>query len=785
MRIFLIGLSLLVLSLFFPQFSYGQISANGIPIAGDWQAYLSQSEVAGLTTDQDGNIWVATQGGIFVVEGDEIKEIITPLDGLYRPNPRQIIYNKQDHSLWLGYDDGTLQSLNIDSRRFQTFTDIRRADRFSIRGINAFQIIGNALYIATDFGVVIFDMDRGLTLDSYFNLGSFAQGIRVFDIYLTDDRMYLSTASGLAVGDLNDDLNLPENWNNITDDQGFSLTEPRQIRILDGFTYVRNNEDIRFAPSGDYNNNWQSINNLPTGNMTALEVVDGSQLWVAHSDSLIRIDDTNEAAEFINTGDLVTTILEQTASGQLVFGSFLSGLGLYGSSVSFLLPDGPYLNLFADLKFSDGVLVAASSDIPERVSSQLSSTGFYRLTNEGWENYNIDTRPDFVQPRFRGVFRTTSSGRFDFFGSWGRGVAVFDRETGEIQIYNSSNSPLRGESNQSGYAVIVGMATDRNGQLWNTSMTNNIMPLYNYDPEESEWRSFPRHQDVLPNEFYETIFVDRNNVKWIGLITRNRVGRGLLVLRTFEDGTQEGVVLTTGSGSGSLPNDRINAIVQDKRGEIWIGTDRGIARFAFPDRIIDGSNQERQAAFLINADPSAGGFLLRDAYVTSIVVDGANRKWVGTRGSGVWVIEEDGGRYRVVKQFTEANSPLLSDDIQSLAINEDNGMVFIATALGLVSYTSIARSANPEMSSLFIYPNPYSYSRESGNIIIDQLSAQTRVSIVGADGRLIRRLETRGGRVEWDVRDGNGNKVPTGVYLIIANEIDGDRRGVGRVVIIR
>lgn len=753
---------------------------------GDWTAYLSQSEVNSLTQDASGHIWVATEGGIFIVANASISKIITPLDGLYRPNVKQIAYDSRNSLIWLGFDDGTLQSYNPQNARFRTYTDIRRAERFARRGINAFFVQDELIFVATDFGVVLFDTELGLTRDSYFNLGSFSLGTRVFDLFLTDDTMYLATAAGLAKGSLSTDLKIPTNWQNITENDGLLLTEPQTVRVFGNRLFLHDNARLMHTPIGQGYQNWEVQQDVEQGNLATMEIIDQNELWVARGDTLLRLTETGDLRDSkVISGRTVVSILPQRNGDTMILGTLDSGLALVQEQITYVLPDGPFLNLFSELHFANGVLVAASSDLPERVASTLVTTGFYRLTTEGWQNFNLATRPDFRPFNFRGVYRATSSGTFDFFGSWGRGVAVFDRQNESIRVYNASNSPLRGTLNESSYSVIAGMDTDSQGFLWNTSYTNNIVPLYSYDPEDREWVTFPRLSDVRSDEYYERLFVDRSDKKWIGLVTINRVGRGLLVLRTNPDGTQQGVVLTSDAGNGNLPNDKINAIAQDKRGEMWIGTNRGLARFAFPDRIIDGSNQERQASFIINADATVGGFLLRDALITSIVVDGANRKWIGTQDSGVWVIQEEGGRYRVVHHFTEDNSPLLSNEIQSLAIDEENGIVYIATALGLVSYVTVARTPSEKMAELFIYPNPYSYSRESGPIVIDRLGEQTRIRIVAADGRLVRTFTSRGGRVEWDVRDGNGQKLSSGVYLIIANEIDGEQRGIGRAVIIR
>ena len=129
---------------------------------------------------------------------------------------------------------------------------------------------------------------------------------------------------------------------------------------------------------------------------------------------------------------------------------------------------------------------------------------------------------------------------------------------------------------------------------------------------------------------------------------------------------------------------------------------------------------------------------------------------------------------------------MISNTITSLAYDEETGQIFIATDRGLVSYVDVVRGSVAEMDDLFVYPNPFSYERaDMERVIIDRLSERTTIRIMTVDGRLVRRLEAQGGRAEWDVRDSNGRRVATGVYIIVSVDDQNDQRGVGKLVVIR
>lgn len=185
---------------------------------------------------------------------------------------------------------------------------------------------------------------------------------------------------------------------------------------------------------------------------------------------------------------------------------------------------------------------------------------------------------------------------------------------------------------------------------------------------------------------------------------------------------------------------------------------------------------------MINEDTTATSrFLLRDLNVSSLAVNPANQKWVGSRGQGIWLLNKEGSR--ILKRFTVENSNLISNNINDIKVNEITGEVFISTDVGLVSYQDVSKVAVDKMKALKVFPNPFRYS-EHDQIIIEGLTEQTNVNIMGIDGFVVNTLETRGGRVNWNGRDFNGKKLGTGVYYVIANSAGGDDKGIGKVVIV-
>jgi hypothetical protein len=311
--------------------------------------------------------------------------------------------------------------------------------------------------------------------------------------------------------------------------------------------------------------------------------------------------------------------------------------------------------------------------------------------------------------------------------------------------------------------------------------------LVHHSEASDEWTPVNAYRTLGSSDLYASLFIDSNDLKWIPLQTAAGAGRGLLVLDTGTDpassADDEGVVLNAGAGAGNLPNASVRAVLEDLKGEIWVGTDRGIARFLFPELVVAGGAAERQGQWLIAEDPGdASPFLLRDIQVSAMAVNGANQKWIGTPTEGIWLLNEEGSR--ILAHHTTENSPLLSNTIRDLAFDPRTGELYVSTSLGLSVLTDLARGGDPVMEELEAYPNPFIHARHE-RVIIDGLADRTTIRIVGVDGTRVRTLAAAGGRAEWDGLDDAGREVSSGVYLLIALSASGKDRGVGKLVVIR
>ena len=190
-----------------------------------------------------------------------------------------------------------------------------------------------------------------------------------------------------------------------------------------------------------------------------------------------------------------------------------------------------------------------------------------------------------------------------------------------------------------------------------------------------------------------------------------------------------------------------------------------------------------------NDGTQLGDYLLENEQINTIVIDGANRIWIGTASSGLYLMQftestlDADYTLEMVSHFTTENSLLPSNDILSIAIQESTGEVFVGTGSGLVSYMSDAVEPEEDFNDLYVYPNPV-YPNYHGQVVIKGLVKDTQIRIVDASGNLLKILQSNGGESVWDMTNATGSRVASGVYTVLCNSYDGQIHASVKILII-
>tara|TARA_B110000116_G_C16538927_1_gene447753 strand:- start:31 stop:741 length:711 start_codon:yes stop_codon:yes gene_type:complete len=232
-------------------------------------------------------------------------------------------------------------------------------------------------------------------------------------------------------------------------------------------------------------------------------------------------------------------------------------------------------------------------------------------------------------------------------------------------------------------------------------------------------------------------------------------------------------------GNGNLPSLDVYCFANDLSGEIWVGTDKGVTVFYSPGTVFSGENFDAQQILIQEGE--YGQYLLSEETVKCITIDGANRKWIGTEKSGIFLLSEDG--LDQILHFTAENSPLFSNNIIDIAINPENGEVFIGTEKGLISYRSDATDGKAIQTQTHVFPNPV---RESynGPIAISGLVVNANIKITDINGDLVFEGFAKGGQAIWNGKNKRGDRASTGVYLVFSTDINGLEKAVSKILFI-
>ena len=317
---------------------------------------------------------------------------------------------------------------------------------------------------------------------------------------------------------------------------------------------------------------------------------------------------------------------------------------------------------------------------------------------------------------------------------------------------------------------------DKDGNLWGLSSEVNH-PLF-VKTKNGEWHSFTMHQNQV-GLFFDDLLIDSYNQKW-GIMGR---GAGVFVYNhnnTIENSADDQYkLLNTNVGNGNLPSLQTYSIAEDLDGEIWIGTDKGIGVFYNPSSVFSSENFDAQQILIQEGD--YGQYLLSEERVKCITIDGANRKWIGTEKSGIFLLSEEGTEE--ILHFTTENSPLFSNNIIDIAINPENGEVFIGSEEGLISYRSDGTEGESTQSETHVFPNPV---RESynGPIAINGLVTDANIKITDIDGNLVFEGFAKGGQAIWNGKNKNGERASAGVYLVFSTDINGVEKTVSKILFI-
>ena len=370
----------------------------------------------------------------------------------------------------------------------------------------------------------------------------------------------------------------------------------------------------------------------------------------------------------------------------------------------------------------------------------------------------------------------------------GTGLYEFENYKFKKHISNH-NSPLVSAAGKSPkYVRMDGLIYDADDNLWmvNNSMEDTILRVRRPD---GTWNGiFIEGLTHAPT--CEKTLIDRKGRLWVA--SRRTVEEHLGGLLCLDyNGTVGNVKDDVATYRSEFINqdgksyniEGVFCMTEDKNGAIWVGTRTGLFVINDPDNWASSNFRVIQVKVPRNDGTNLADYLLADMMITAIATDGADRKWIGAEGSGLYLVSPDGTK--ILAHFDEANSYLLSNNIYSIAPNLETGEIMIGTDKGLCSYMSSASlpETSLDKNKIKVYPNPVR-PEYNGNLTVTGLTDNAEVKVMTTSGEVVAMGTSTGGSFVWNVRGGDGARVAAGVYYLMIATADGKEGIAAKFVVI-
>ncbi len=723
----------------------------------NWQNHTNMSVVKDLIITET-DIWAATGGGAFIYSLDNISfKTLHKSEGLIGISLTSLTTDLQGKT-WLGSEDGVIDIYDVNKSTFSVILDIFNSNQTN-KAINDLVINGDTLIASTDFGVSLIDINSFIFFDTFLKFGSFPSNTKV-NSTLKTNIFYVCTDQGIAIQKASAvNLSAPESWDvysmsdGLPSDKTYKATEFLENLIVStdkGFAKFENGTWSSFIP--ELNN--QIISDFIVTN-DSIFVVSGSKMYLYTNNQLNEVYASSKTFSKLSYN-------KSTGFAIATDGGVIHLTKEYTSSL--LIPNSPPANQFPNMSVDNSNRLWSAS------GKDATGIGFYIFDGANWQNFDTSSEPRLPS---NGVWSTyTSPDGRTYLGTWGKGFVEIENDN--FTTFNSGNSGMQGIPSNPNFVVVTGFDSDSRNNLWVLNFYAADKKTLSMKTPENNWYHFiiPAAPNIAL-EGHENLVVDQYDTKWFSSFDTDRAGLYYFnENKTYEDATDDrSEYISTADG---LNTNDIRAIVVDKRGDIWIGTSLGVNVITNASTIPSSTNPPLGLSNV---------FTLRQQSINAMIVDPLNQKWVGTN-EGLLLVNSDGSR--LIATFTTKNSPLLSDRIRSLAIDENAGIVYVGTDNGLTSFETPYSKPLEEFDKLFIYPNPFMLKDKTKLLTIDGLIRDTEIKILNINGTLVTEFLSPGGRTAfWDGTDFQGELVKSGVYIIVAFDSEGNNVTTSKVAVLR
>ncbi len=765
---------------------------------GDWQLHLPARRPLALAL-AGRQLYVADESSFYRYDLDlRATQTLSRRDGLSDVGVAALAYDSASAQLVVAYRNGNLDLLGgATGSRVRNVTDLLRKASAGAKTVSQVQIYNGLAYLSTSLGVVVLDLARGEVRDTYSAIGPGGQPVSAFATVVLRDTIFAATSAGILRGRLAVGLNLLDfrSWTAERPVSGNPAQVFTQLAAFRGHVVAGSQfRGLDVLGGVGAARAWRYVNGSYGESLKSMRAT-GGQLLVAFENAPLRrlalpAATVADVLPPSTVGPAVLDVARVRGDGTLFVASFFRGLLRFGpgqltspASGELIRPNGP------ETALAFGLAANAATNTVDVFPGgyQFNTEGkglrsFYEYRDGQWTNFtaaNFPSARDY--PDLRDLTRGahTADGTL-YIGSYGNGLLEW-RGPGQFRqfTFGTPGAPLRSNLNPDAsnldFVRVTDVAADPGGRyVWvvNRHQRAGVPGLLRLRPASATWASAP---DFGSFDNLERVVVDAGGNPWATISRGSIAAYDTTSRQAYYFGSANGLPAATSGASV-----RVLSLARDRDGAIWAGTDAGVAVCANPGQLANAADPARFSTPIVPTSGNSGFPALFTETVSCIAVDGANRKWFGT-ANGLWLFNPAGTE--ALMHFTTANSPLPSNGIVDVAVNDRSGEVFVATDAGVVSYQGSASLTEGKPSCAQVFPNPVRPDFV-GTVGIRGVANDAQVRITDVAGHLVFSTRAAGGTVTWNLTDASGRRVRSGVYLVLSADAQGKNTCVSKVAVL-
>lgn len=737
---------------------------------GSWKTMFAYNGISKIVQTKD-KIYALSNGNLYSVD-KKYKSIETysKITGLSDGEIQEFGYNKDCDMLLICYSNLNIDIIKED--KIYNISDLQRKE-ISNKQLNSINFDKNKAYLSCGFGVVEVNMSKK-EIGNTFILGERGSYESIDQTIVVGDTIYALSANSILCANINDrNINNYNIWK--------KTNVPEEVYEKQNLLYFAGKLQL-------FRNKWYTYDN------GEWKVSEYSALYnlkniFADDDKMTMTSGREGFAAVVNKDLSIDTIIWKKNISDVLYDKANDTYWVAADSLSIekkgegqidiFCPEGPVYNDVSLLKYDHGKIISA-------FGQDYMASGVVQLYEDGeWTNLtrtNIGNKFQ-ADEKFYAIWDVAldpQDTRRMYVATWRSLFEFYDNKL--VNRYFSSNTTLEQWPVDSAIVLLDALMFDKDNNLWISNVeAGNVIKAKD---AEGKWHNVT-YTGMYNKKNAHPFMQSSNGLKWLIF---QAGGSGVFVFdengtpfRTSDDKYRFMNSFTLNDGSVVTPT-YYKSIAEDQNHDIWIGTDVGPIILKNTNKIFDEGYTATRIKITREDINTLADYLLATEQINAIVVDGANRKWIGTASSGVYLLSEDG--QKTIHHFTTSNSPLTTNKINGLALDPRDGVLYIATQNGMFAYQTNSTNGKKNLNNIHVYPNPVRPGYD-GLITVSGLMKDCEIRISDLQGNIITHGKSNGGTYTWDGKLSNGSRAATGVYFVFAITEDGENKNVAKFAIVK